>query len=273
MPRNSGGSYECERCGYPAPNKERLIKHLKDGMQCRPLKSKIPLQDLLNKLRPPVPQEDLACSFCSLQCKSKTGLATHLRYCKKKEQPNETSESADAASTSANVPVGNGTLVDKQATSKHIYFHKNVVVHKELHPFHENIEWDTFDIDEKFFLDCCECKAHGLIELFSFLHRHPNHDNIKWSNNKLVVYNGKGWIEATEQTLIKHMGFLYSILEEKWFDYQSNIRCGNIEINDIIDSSLQRDIDKFLYNDIVDDDSVFFHCKDYLYEYLEGLKE
>jgi hypothetical protein len=198
-------------------------------------------------------------------------LAVHLKHCKRKDQPpqgDNTGNAANAASTST-------SAADKGSSSghKHVYFHKNVVVHKALHPFHHDIEWDTFDIDNQFFLDCCECKAHCIIEFFTRLHSHPNHDNIKWSNNKLVVYNGKGWVEASEPLLVRHVGLLYSILEEKWFDYQSQIRCGIIEPKDAIENCIQKDIDKFLYEDIVDNESVFFHCKDLLFEYLERLKD
>ena len=268
---------ECERCGYPAPSLARLIKHLKDGTQCRAIKSRISIPELLCKVQPPPPSEVLKCVHCNLQCKSKGGLTRHMKQCKHKDNATTNTQDNNGASTSATTttpPTQDDDIQNAKNTSyKHVYFHKNVVVHKALHPFHHEIEWDTFDIDEQFFLDCLECKAHGIIELFTFLHRHPNHDNIKWSSNKLVVFNGKGWVEASDALLVKHIGFIYSILEEKWFDYQSNIRCGVVQPKDALDHCIQKDIDKFIYDDIVDDESVFFHCKDVLYEYLETLKD
>ena len=278
-------AYQCERCGYPAPSRERLLKHVKDGTQCRPLISKITLQDLLHKLQPPLPPELLTCLHCSLQCKSKGGLTTHLRHCKQKHAlaNTNTQQNATVSDNESNLqqtPTDNLASTSKKVvedtkgkTNKHVYFHKNVVIHKALHPFTQDIEWGTFEIKDSFFLDCLECKAHGIIDLFSFLHTHPNHDNIKWSNNKLVIFNGKGWVEASEPLLVKHLGQLYYILEEKWFDYQANIRCGIIESNDALEQCIQKDIDKFMYEDIVDDESVFFHCKDIFYEYLESLKD
>jgi hypothetical protein len=272
--------YQCERCGYPAPTKERLIKHVKDGAQCRPLISKISLQDLLYKLQPPTPPSLLTCQHCNLQCKSKGGLTLHLKHCKQKncstDQNTESNDANAQPTSSENVASTSKKTTDDtkgKPSSKHIYFHKNVVTHKALHPFTQDIEWGTFEIENSFFLDCLECKAHGIIELFSYLHRHPNHDNIKWSNNKLVIFNGKGWVESSEPLLVKHLGRLYSILEEKWFDYQSNIRCGIIEHKDALEQCIQEDIDKFIYENIVDDDSVFFHCKDILYEYLDTMKD
>jgi hypothetical protein len=201
-----------------------------------------------------------------------------LRHCKQKPTETSTASTSQQQTPNNESVASTSTVVEtegkgKQSSHKHVYFHKNVVVHKALHPFIKDIEWDTFDLDDQFFIDCLECKAHGIIDLFSFLHRHPNHDNIKWSNNKLVVYNGKGWIEASEPLLVKHVGLLYYVLEEKWFDYQSKIRCGIIEHKDALDQSIQKDIDKFVYDDIVDDESVFFHCKDLLLEYLETLKD
>jgi hypothetical protein len=234
------------------------------------------LQDLLNKLQPPPPPGLLTCQYCNQQCKSKGGLTTHLKHCKQKNASASTSTNhTSLANDNDNVASTSKKATEdaKGKTNKHVYFHKNVVVHKALHPFTHDIEWGSFEIEDTFFLDCLECKAHGIIELFSFLHRHPNHDNIKWSNNKLVVFNGKGWIEASESLLVKHLGLLYSILEEKWFDYQSHIRCDIIKPKDALDECIQKDVDKFIYEDIVDDDSVFFHCKDILYEYLETLKD
>lgn len=266
-------AFECERCGYPAPSLPRLIKHLKDGTQCRPLKSRISIQDLLFKVLPP-PSEDLKCEYCNLQCKSKGGLTRHIKQCKQKENMTNNNQENVASTSSATQDVHNkDTQSTKNTSHKHVFFHKNVVVHKDLHPFHHEIEWNTFNIDDQFFLDCLECKAHGIIELFAFLHRHPNHDNIKWSSNKLVVFNGKGWVEASNVLLIKHVWLLYSILEEKWFDYLSNIRGGFIKQKDALEYCIQNDINKFIYDDIVDDESVFFHCKDLLFTYLETLKD
>lgn len=270
--RRQSSFHECERCGFPAPSKERLIRHVKDGMQCRPLKSKISLEDLMKKLRPPALMASLVCPHCNQQCKSKGGLTTHLKHCKQKET-NISQQDNNCVPSSSSTATATENEVVEQKEKKHVYFHKNVVVHKALHPFQTEIEWETFDIEPSFVLDCCECRTNGIVELFAYVHRHPNHDNIKWSNNKLIVFNGKGWVEATENVLIKHIGFLYFFLEEKWCDYQSNLRCGVVEPKNIIDEETQKDIDKFFYDDIVDDESVYFHCKDVLQDYLSSLKD
>jgi hypothetical protein len=216
---------------------------------------------------------DILCSFCSLKCKSASGLKIHLHSCKIKK--NKDKHAHENASTSSNNEIieHNRNSKEVKTTKKHIYFHKNVSSHKDLYPFIQDIEWDSFDLSEQFFIDCCQNKKHGIINLFEKLHKHPNYNNIQWSNNKLVIYDGKGWIEPTENNIITHMGILYSVLEEKWCDYLMNIRCGNIENDSLFSKTIIDDIDNFMYNEIVDDESVYFHCKDFLYDYLETIKE
>ena len=70
----------------------------------------------------------------------------------------------------------------------------------------------------------------------------------------------------------RHLGEIYTILEEKWCDYQMNIRCGLVADEDILNDDEMQRIDEFFYTTIVDDESVFFHCANILDSHLETLK-
>lgn len=264
-------SLTCERCGFPASTLNKLIKHLKDEVQCRPLKSRISHADLLLKLRPPPSKESLTCLHCQSVYKSVGGLKLHLRSCKAKdtELPN-----IDADIT-VECNEENKSHEKKDTTRKHIYIHKNMTSHKNLHAFTKDIECSALNISEVTYIECCQALSRGVVDLFAMLHNIPEHENIKWYNDKLIVFDGKGWTEASgmvDDLVIKHLGNIFSILEEKWCDYQMNLRCGVVADEDILpDEDIAR-IEEFLYNTIVDDDSVYFHCKEQLNEYLETLK-
>lgn len=238
----------CERCGFQAKSKEKLIKHVKDGFQCRPLKSKISQKELLEKLKPSLPIEQLTCSYCNSIFKSKGGLTVHLKHCKNKEQRQE------------DVFIHTDTNINNSNERP---------ITKELYSFNKIINWDKFSFNEEYYINCCKLQIIGVIELFKKLHENPQYDNIKYINDKLMIFNGKKWIKATDDVIINHLGLLFSTLEEKWFDYQSKIRCGLLDDNQILDKEIQYNIDKFFYEDIVDNDSIYFHCKDKL---LENIK-
>jgi len=201
----------------------------------------------------------LQCTYCNRVCKSKGGLTHHRKSCEKKHNTAESSASGASTST-AEVP----------HTPERRYFHKNIHKYKSMKSFIADVAWDELAIHEDKYVEFCTYMASGIIDLFVFLHNSEHHDNIQWHHDKLVAFDGKGWTEVDDKMLSLHLGFIFAILEEKWCDYQMNIRCG------IQESSLSEDvtssIDEFFYDTIVDDDSLLFHCCDLLFEYLETMK-
>lgn len=191
----------------------------------------------------------ITCSYCNMSCKSKGGLTHHLRYCKVKNDGD------------INV-----------ASSKSSHKKQNYTSNKDLHPFNKDIDWSNSDLSENFFIECCVRRDKGIVDLFEELHKHPNHYNIKYSNNKLLVFDGNGWVRLQENMLRDHLGFLYSALEEKWCDYLMDIRCGNVN-RPYVSCDDIAEVERFLYDTIVDDDSVLFYCKDLLYDSIEELKK
>jgi hypothetical protein len=157
------------------------------------------------------------------------------------------------------------------------YIHKNVACHKSLHSFLKDIDWSCGGddalpgISEDFLQECCIHPKQGMINAFAQLHASPNHDNVQWYKDKLIIYDGRGWTEARQDMIARHLGYIFSILEEKWYDYMTNIRCGNSG-DDVIDEEEQHDNELFYYTQIVDDESILFYCKDGLFDYLETLK-
>jgi hypothetical protein len=261
----------CERCGFPAQNISRLIKHIKTIVQCPSTRSKISHEELIDKLRPPPCIHDLTCTICHQVCKTPAGLKTHLRACKAKNQPPNPNPNTVIEDTihldNVVIPVPS-----KRDSKKPTYIHKNMSHHKDLKSFTCDINLIDFNLNEQFYIDCCSSKIQGVVDFFIKVHNHPDYENIKWYNDKLIIYDGKGWTELTEGHLIQHLGSLFSILEEKWCDYQMHIRCGMILHNDILCDNIQSSIDEFFYTCIVDDESVHFHCKKELEDYLQTLK-
>lgn len=259
---------KCERCGYISPSKKVLIKHVKDEKMCPSILSTISHIDLLNKLQPP---PNLTCKFCNLLCKSKNAHTSHIKYhCHK--NPNKLDKkkpsSSDIASTSNSESNQNNTKQPSEIIRK--YVHKDTSKTKGLFPFNKDVEWNKLQISQNEIMKCIINLNQGLVDIFILLHSHDEHKNIEWINDKLVVYDGKGWTELDETLLSTHLGFLFSYMEECWCDYLMDVRCDNI--TSFIDEETTSSIDDFFYERIVDEDSVLFHCGDIMYEYLETLK-
>lgn len=252
---------KCERCGYIASSKPNLIKHVKDERICRAILSSISHIDLLNKLQPP---PDLTCRFCNLLCKSKGSHTTHTKYhCHLNPDRLDIKRNNNDASTSNQDTTQNETITRK-------YFHKNTSKTNGLCPFNKDIEWKHLQISYDNVLKCIVNKNQGIVDLFILLHSHDEHKNIEWINDKLVIFDGKGWTELDDDLLAKHLGFMYSYMEECWCDYLMDVRCETTHFR--LDDEVVVSIDDFMYNQIVDDESVIFHCGDILLEYLETLK-
>lgn len=184
---------------------------------------------------------ETTCTYCNLVCKSKPGLTRHLKSCKVKNN--------------INIPT-----------------HKTTVINKNIYSFIKDIDWTDSDIPNTFFIECCLLKEKGIIELFRKLHEHPNHFNIRYSHSRIIVFDGRNWVKLQDEMIRDHLGFLFSILEEKWCDFLMELRCGNIDNTCISEEDIE-DTDTFFYNKIVDDDSVLFYCKDLMYDYIEELKK
>lgn len=258
--------FKCERCGYIAPNKNNLIKHVKDERMCRPILSSISHIDLLNKLQPP---PDLICKFCNLLCKSKRSHTIHIKYyCHLNPDRIDIKKNNNDVASTSNKHSDINTTQYEIITRK--YFHKHTSKTNGLFPFTQDITWNRVNIPNDDILKCIMNKSQGIIDLFILLHSHDEHKNIEWINNKLIVYDGKGWTELDDDLLAKHLGFLYSYMEECWCDYLMDVRCENI--SSLFNDDSIASIDDFMYNEIVDDKSVLFHCGDILLEYLETLK-
>jgi hypothetical protein len=257
---------KCERCGYIASSKVNLIKHVKDERICRPILSSISHIDLLNKLQPP---PDLTCKFCNLLCKTKTAHTTHIKYhCHlNPDRVDRKRNKNDVASTSNEDSQINRT---KNETCIRKYFHRHTSTTNGLYFFNKDINWSEIHISNDTLLKCIINTKQGIVDLFILLHSHDKHKNIEWLNDKLIIFDGKGWTELDDDLLAKHLGFLYSYLEEHWCDYLMNVRCETT--NAILDEEVVESIDDFMYNQIVDDESVLFQCGDVLLEYLETLK-
>jgi hypothetical protein len=260
----------CERCGFPAQNLSRLIKHINTIVQCPSTKSRISHEELINKLRPPPSVDELTCTICKQVCKTLAGVKIHMHACKAKNQASDHKEVSNTVHVLENVIITPPN--QKKNQKKTTYIHKNMSQHKDLKPFNSEIVIDDLKLTDSFLQECCASKKQGIIDLFVKVHNHPDHDNLKWHNDKLIVYDGKGWTDMTELHLIQHLGSLFSILEEKWCDYQMNIRCGVFCQDDVLSDTIQKGIDEFFYTSIVDDESVYFYCKSDLEEYLQTLK-
>lgn len=265
-------SFTCERCGFPTNNINKLIKHLKEEIQCRPIKSKTPHAELIAKLQPPPSQDTLTCNICQRISKTIGGMKTHMKSCQSKHTPPK-QDGDDVSPDVKDTPVIiSPTIIDQK---RPLYLHKNTPSHKHLHAFtSKNFDWESLNISDATYIECCQAESQGIVDLFVILHNIPEYANIKWHQGKLIIFDGKGWTEAlnTEKLFTKHLGNIYSVLEEKWCDYLMNVRTGNIEPQNTLCNEVVERIDEFFYTTIVDDESVYFHCKDSLDDYLETLK-
>lgn len=254
---------KCERCGYIASSKITLIKHVKDEKMCRPILSSISHIDLLNRINPP---PDLTCKFCNLLCKSRGSHTKHMKYhCHMNPDRVHTKKmnTVVASTTNKSNETQNKVMIRK-------YFHEHTSKINGLFPFNDDVNWTDVNISTDNILKCIIHKSQGIVDLFILLHSNDAHKNIEWIHDKLVIFDGKGWTEIDDELLAKHVGFLYSYLEECWCDYLINVRCETTDFK--LDEELVESIDDFMYNQIVDDESVLFHCGDVLIEYLHILK-
>jgi len=262
---------KCERCGFNAKKLEDLYTHVK-SQTCNPLKSDTSYDIIITRLKTYPRFSKRICPTCDHVFATGCEQKEHSKTCK----PEHASTSAIAstiASTSANTP--NTTQVIASASGqhpeKHKYIHKNVPDVTGLHPFTEEIDWANEDIPKDVFQECCLSTSQGIVDLFAYLHSQSSHHNICWHNGKIIVFDGKGWTEATDKMFATHVGYIFSILEESWYDYMMGIRCGIIPENSISQAE-QSSIDDYYYDKIVDDESVLFYSMKQLEDYLNVIQ-
>lgn len=266
----------CERCGFEAKNIARLLIHWRGERQCPALHSKTTHQQLIERYKPATPIEALTCSQCNKVCKTIGGLKIHLKRCSQTDKNVAPQEAQASTSQQEPAPIVIKRLSDLPARKADPY--KDVYKSNSLKSFSKDIAWCLLKLDKTFLLQCCVKKEEGIVDLFITLHNIADYDNIKWyydeksSTHKLIIYDGKKWIDINDKHLCCHLGHIYSYLEEFWCDYQMDIRCQNISQDNALSQHTRDIVEEFFYETIVDDESVMFHCRDLIGEYLEAIK-
>jgi hypothetical protein len=271
----------CQRCGFEATSEPKLLKHWRAELQCPALYSKVKHQELIEQIRPKPTIEQRTCQHCHKEFKSVGGMKTHSHKCKAKaEEPSQETPAnqlsnvvIDTVGKKNKRPVNSLAEIRKKRTS-----YNTIETSNQLHAFDKDIDWSKLKLERTNVIELCRKKAEGIVDLFIELHNNENHENIRWfydekhDQYKLIVYNGTKWVDVNHKVITQHLWYIYSFLEEHWCDYQSAIRCDAISKEEILSDSEQQSIDEFYYDAIVDDESVFFHCKDMFYEYMEATK-
>lgn len=272
---------QCQRCGFIANSEPRLVKHWKTELQCPALYSKVKHEDLIQQVRPKPTADQRTCQYCHKEFKSIGGMKNHSKKCKSNTA--STSQSSSTDTNVVNVVVSPETKPRKTVNSfadvkrkKNLY--SSVETASGLNGFDKEIDWQNLQISQTRIIELCRKKAEGIIDLFIEVHNNDAHDNIRWfydpkhDQNKLIVYDGKTWVDVNHTLITKHLWFMYSFLEENWCDYLSAVRCNLISEDNVLSDEEQKQIDEFYYDNIVDDESVFFHCKEMFYDYMEAIK-
>lgn len=249
---------KCDRCGWNAKNLEELYAHVK-LRTCNPLKSDTSHDVIISRLKTYPRFSKRICPKCD---------DVFATVCEQKEHSKTCTAHASASpSTSANTTED----ATPPTPEKHKYIHKNVPDVTGLHSFMEEIDWASEDIPKDVFEECCLNTSQGIVDLFAYLHSLSKHNNICWHNGRILVYDGKGWTEANDKMFATHVGYIFSILEENWYDYMTNIRCGIIPESSISKTD-EVAINDYYYNKIVDDESVLFHSMKQLQNYLNVIQ-
>jgi hypothetical protein len=211
-------------------------------------------------------------------CKTIGGLKIHV---KKSHQtvPAPTGASNDNEASTSQEPTNVTIKRLSELPSRKSDPYKDVYKNNSLKSFIKEIDWSSLKFDKTFILECCVKKEEGIVDMFITLHNIQEYDNIKWffdqklNTYKLIIYDGKKWMDATDKHIRCHLGYIYTFLEESWCDYQMDIRCNNISLNDALPQVTRDIVEEFFYEIIVDDESVMFYCKDLINEYLDAIKD
>lgn len=281
---------KCERCGFNAKKLEELYTHAK-LRTCNPLKSNTSYDDIIARVKSYPIFGRRICPTCdhvfatvceqkehAKTCHATTNLSLTVNpsavasaSASVNASANTSANLSESANASANTSANVSTSIINPTPEKHKYIHKNVPDVTGLHPFTEDIDWANEDIPKDVFEECCLNTSQGIVDLFAYLHSLSNHNNICWHNGRILVFDGKGWTEATDKMFANHLWHIYSILEESWYDYKMNIRCG-ITAESSISEIDETAIDDYYYTKIVDDESVLFHSMKQLQNYLNVIQ-
>lgn len=260
---------KCERCGFNAKKLEELYTHAK-LRTCNPLKSDTSYDDIITRLKSSPIFGRRICSICDHVFATVCEQKEHVKMCHATTTLPLTVNPNANASISTNASTSSVSIINS-TPEKHKYLHKNVPDVTGLHPFTEEIDWTNEDIPKDVFEECCLNTSQGIVDLFAYLHSLSKHNNICWHNGRILVFDGKGWTEATDKMFAIHVGYIFSILEESWYDYMMNIRCGVIPKSSISEAD-ETAINDYYYNKIVDDESVLFHSMKQLQNYLNVIQ-
>lgn len=277
---------KCQRCGFEAANEAKILKHWRAELQCPALYSKVKHQELIEQIRPKPTIEQRTCPHCNKEFKSVGGMKNHSNKCKSKSENHIVKETSQDTSNNQhnNVVIETVAKQTKKTVQslaelrKRKNAYNTIETYNQLHAFDKEIDWSKVQVDKTTIIELCRKKEEGIIDLFIKLHNNDNYDNIRWffdeqhEQYKLIVYNGTKWVDISHKAITQHLWDLYSFLEEHWCDYQSSIRCDALSNEELLSDNEQKSIDEFYYDAIVDEESVFFYCKDMFYEYLEAVK-
>lgn len=257
---------KCERCGYVAQNIPRLINHLRNETSCPSTYSNLAHGDLIERL---VKLDKLTCEYCHRVLGSRSGKVTHVKHCKLNLQ-----------NTRTHVVIPSQKQAKESKTIQKKSIERNVTKctsSKDQHlvPFGNEIELKEIGFSVEHILGYATQLEQGIISFFADLHTKDMYRNIKWKHDKpvgdvLVIYDGERWIEMTDKIMCQHLGMLYGIIEEIWCDYEMDVRCGKCQ--PLFDEQTLAKVNNFLYDVVVDDESVMFCCQDLLFEYLQEIK-
>lgn len=261
---------KCERCGFIASDTRKLIQHLLDEASCPPTNSSLSHSDIIEQLNKII---ELTCSICGREFSSKAGKSNHLRSCKGKLQNNNAQPSTSSCKKNTSNTTKN--IKPKKISSASTSASTSVSKRKELFPFDKELTLLDCGYSAQDVLDFIvykgESEGDGIGQMFINLHSKREHKNIKWYKDKYLVYvDDDGWIELNDELLCSHICMLFSIMEETWCDYEMSLRCETCE--QLYDDETVARITKFMYEQIVDDNSVMFYCEDWLVKYLDNLK-
>lgn len=262
---------KCDRCGYVANDTRKLIQHLLEEASCPPTYSTLSHSDIIERLNKIL---ELTCSLCGREFASKAGKTNHMRSCKNKSSSNSNVPSTSATKKKSKNEKKQSINVASSSKRKH----------QEIYPFDKELTLEDcgFSMQELLTYIVYEGEVgeeinlgEGIGKFFTKLHSKKEHNNIKWRKEKdtdkyLVYVDNDGWVELDDDILCKHIGMLYSLMEEVWCDYEMSVRCGTNEC--VYDEETVARVNKFMYELIVDDSSVMFYCQDWIVKFLDGLK-
>lgn len=271
----------CQRCGFEATCESKLLKHWKTELHCPALYSKVKHPELIEQIRPRPTIEQRTFQHCHKEFKSVGGMRIHCHKCKAKaEEPSQDTPTnqlcnvvIDTVVKKFKRPVNSLPEIRKKRTSCH-----TIETSNQLHAFDKEIDWLKLQVERTNVIVLCRKKAEGIVDLFIELHNDEIHENIRWfyhdknDQYKLIVCDGTKWVDVDRKVITQHLWYIYSFLEEHWCDSQSAIRCDAISKEELLSDSEHNSIDEFYYDAIVDDESVFFHCKDMFYDYMKAIK-